>query len=418
METITVNMKSFIGPPYWTCPKCGADTFGVMLINRDSYMRRCSNCWHKADYRLPMLKKKIIYLDQFVVSDIMKLNNPGAKGHASVAKDPFWSELDELLRELRNLQLICCPAPREHEDESLLSPFFANLKKTYENLSGGVSFESGNAIKVQQVAELATAWARGTDPVFSFDASRVIDGEPHGWNNRFYAVTTPSYQEQYVDTLREEREKSHDGISAVFNKSWKVNKRSFAEWYDLEKNGLQKYMLQNVKRRHEKRMKLETTPWMLSLDDALDSESENMVQMILDIIYREARSTDAINPDELRNSFFTEYRLADAPFNKIGAAMYASIAIKAAGGQKQPPNQGMAADIEIISTLLPYCDAMFMDNGCRAILQDIPQSHRPEGVDRVYSMNRKIEFLDYLRTVHASASSEHLELVKQVYGER
>jgi hypothetical protein len=96
--------------------------------------------------------------------------------------------------------------------------------------------------------------------------------------------------------------------------------------------------------------------------------------------------------------------------------MYASIAIKAAGGQKKPPNQGMVTDIEVVSTLLPYCDAMFMDNGCRAILQDIPQSHRPEGVDRVYSMNRKDEFLDYLRSIRASATPEHLELVNQVYG--
>ena len=417
METLTVNMRNFIGPPYWTCPKCGADTFGVMFINRDSYMRRCRDCWHKADFRLPKLKKKIIYLDQFVVSEIMKLNDPIAKGHASVAADPFWSELDELLRKLRNLQLICCPASGEHENESLLSPFFANLKKTYENLSGGVAFESGNAIKVQQVAALAKAWARGTNPEFSFEASRITHGELHGWNNKFY-VTTSSYKEQYVDTLREEREELHDGITGVFNNSWKINKLSFAEWYDLEKNSHQKYMLRNVKIRHEKRMKLVTTPWLLSLDDALYSESENMVRMILNVINRETRSNDKTNPDELRNSFFTEFRMADAPFNKIGAAMYASIAIKAAGGQKKPPNRGMVADIEIVSTLLPYCDAMFMDNGCRAILQDIPQSHRPEGVDRVYSMNCKVEFLDYLRTIRASASPEHLELVKQVYGER
>jgi transcription elongation factor Elf1 len=408
-------MKNFIGPPYWTCPKCGADKFGVMLIDGDSYMRRCRDCWHKADFQLPKLKKKIIYLDQFVVSEIMKLNSPGAKSHAAVAANPFWSQLDELLKELRHFQLICCPASGEHENESLLSPFFANLKKTYENLSGGVSFESENAIKTQQVAALATAWARGTEPEFSLEASRIIHGNPHRWSERYY-ITTSSYKEQYVDTLREEREKLHNGMTDIFNNTWKVRTFSFAEWYDFEKNSHQKYMLTNVKCRNEKRMRLAVTPWLLSLDDILCSEPENMVRMIADIIRREARSNETIKPGELLESFFTEFRLADAPFNKIGAAMYASIAIKAAGGQKKPPNQGMVTDIEVVSTLLPYCDAMFMDNGCRAILQDIPQSHRPEGVDRVYSMNRKDEFLDYLRSIRASATPEHLELVNQVYG--
>jgi hypothetical protein len=414
---VNVNMKDLIGPPYWTCPKCGANQFGVMLINRGSYMRRCRDCCHKADFPLPKLKKKIIYLDQFVVSEIMKLNNPEAKGHAAVSADPFWSELDELLKKLRNLQLICCPSSGEHENESLLSPFFANLKRTYENLSGGVFFYSAYEIKTMQAATLAKAWARGTDPEFSFEASGVIHGEPHKWTERYY-LTTSSYKEQYIDALREQREKSHEGVSSIFNNTWRIKRFSFAEWYDLEKNSHQKYMLQNVISRSEKRKALAATPWLLTLDDLLHSEAENMVHMIGDIILREAQFDATVKPHELRQSFFTKFRLGDAPFNRIGAAMYASIAMKAASGQKKPPNQGMVTDIEVVSTVLPHCDAMFMDNGCRAILHDIPQSHRPDGIDRVYSMNRKAEFLDYLRSILASACPEHLEFVKQVYGDR
>jgi hypothetical protein len=420
MESRTVNMKDFIRAPYWTCPRCGVEKFGVLLINRDSYKRCCSECTHKADFPLPKLKKKIIYLDQFVISEIMKLNNPGTKAHAAVADNPFWSELDKLLKELRHLQLICCPASGEHENESLLSRSFAfaDFKKTYENLSGGVYFDSGNTIKTKQVVALVQAWARGIQHEFSFEASRIINGKPHGWSERCFPTTDSSYMEQHADTLREDRKKLHNGLSDVFNNTWKVKRLPFSEWYDLQINSYQTYMLRNAKSRNEKRMELAITPWLLSIEDILNSEYEYMVQIISEIIDREAQSNKTIKTGELCKSFFTECRLADAPFNKIRSAMYAAIAIRAAGGQKNPPDQGMITDIELVSTLLPYCDAMFMDNRCRATLQHIPKSHRPEGVEKVYSMNRKDEFLNYLRSIRAEASVDHLELVKQVYGGR
>ncbi len=40
------------------------------------------------------------------------------------------------------------------------------------------------------------------------------------------------------------------------------------------------------------------------------------------------------------------------------------------------PNQGTATDINIVSTLLPYCDAMFVDNKCRALFPTFPEITR------------------------------------------
>jgi hypothetical protein len=75
------------------------------------------------------LKKKILYLDQFVVSEIMKLRTADAKGHQAVAAEPFWAELAALLEKLGRLQLICCPDSGEHQNESLLSPFYQALNR-------------------------------------------------------------------------------------------------------------------------------------------------------------------------------------------------------------------------------------------------------------------------------------------------
>ena len=41
-----------------------------------------------------------------------------------------------------------------------------------------------------------------------------------------------------------------------------------------------------------------------------------------------------------------ENRIADAPFVKLQSLMFAAIAMRAAQGQKEPPNKGTATDID------------------------------------------------------------------------
>jgi len=96
--------------------------------------------------------------------------------------------------------------------------------------------------------------------------------------------------------------------------------------------------------------------------------------------------------------------------------MYASLAKKAAAGQKEIPNQGTATDINIVSTLLPYCDAMFVDNKCRALLRDIPKTHALPYPCRVFSPKTGADFIHYLTEIRDSAAPDHLRLVEQVYG--
>ena len=180
--------RDLLSPPWKTCPTCGKDKFGIGLISGSRLMRRCRDCWHKQDYQLPQLRKKIIYLDQFVISNLMKLENTTTKGHATVAADPFWPELHDLLFQLRQLQMICCPDSGSHVQESRTSPFNAELKKTYEQLSGGITFTAFESIECQQIGELALAWSEGREPAFDFDPSGVLSKDPNEWNERFYIV--------------------------------------------------------------------------------------------------------------------------------------------------------------------------------------------------------------------------------------
>jgi hypothetical protein len=92
--------------------------------------------------------------------------------------------------------------------------------------------------------------------------------------------------------------------------------------------------------------------------------------------------------------------------------------MRAAGGQKQPPNEGMATDIDTVAHILPYCDAMFVDNECRALLLNIPRRLQPEWVSRIYSMRVKDDFLAYLREVRNGITKEHVEGLREAYGDR
>src|ERR1019366_5381719 len=120
----------------------------------------------------------------------------------------------------------------------------------------------------------------------------------------------------------------------------------------------------------------------------------------------------------LEKDFGKANRIADAPFVKLQSLMYAAVAMRAAGGQKEPPNEGTTTDVDTVAHLLPYCDAMFMDNGCRSLLLDVPKDLRPADVEKVFSLNSKVEFLDYLRGIRASISAEQLHAIRDVYGER
>ena len=93
-----------------------------------------------------------------------------------------------------------------------------------------------------------------------------------------------------------------------------------------------------------------------------------------------------------------------------------SLAVKAAAGQKEIPNQGTATDINIASTLLPYCDAMFVDNKCRALLQDIPKEYALPYPCKVFSLKTGADFIQYLTGIRDSVTANHLALIKEVYG--
>jgi hypothetical protein len=352
--------REMISPPWRMCPSCGKDKFGVHIISGSRLMRRCRDCWHKQNYQLPELRKKIIYLDQFVISNLMKLKNPATKGHASVAADPFWRELHDLLFQLRQLQMICCPDSGSHEEESRTSPFNIELKKTYEALSSGITFEAFDSIRSEQIGELALAWSEGREPVFDFDPTGILSSDPNGWNEHFYIVfgDNPFISEAQ---LRQIRGELHANIARLFRDVWGKEKRNFEYWYDLERFSYQGHLGNAVVRSKKGRLEalvayrpgIEIS--LKDLEKTLPSFAENLLASMQHSMQhimqfpRDGGERSREEIDRLEREFGKVNRIAEAPFVKLQSLMFAAIAMRAAQGQKVPPNEGTTTDIDTVA---------------------------------------------------------------------
>jgi len=416
--------RDLISPPWRTCPACGKDKFGVGLISGSHLMRRCRDCWHKQDYRLPELRKRIIYLDQFVVSNLMKLENPGVKGHERIVALPFWCELRDLLFQLRQLQMICCPDSGSHEEESRISQYNAELKRTYEALSGGITFQAFDSVKSQQIDELARAWSESREVEYDFDPGRVLSKNPNEWSERFY-VTCSDNPFIVPSQLKLHRAQLHAHIARLFRDVWAKEKRSFRYWYDLERFSYQGHLGNAVVRSRKERLEamLAYRPGAeISLNDvekALPSFAESLLASLQHIMRfprgGAERSRDEVS--RLETEFGKANRIAEAPFVRLQSLMFAAMARRAAQGQKEPPDEGTTTDVETVAHLLPYCDAMFMDNRCRSLLLDVPKVLRPTETARVFSLNIKAHFIAYLRSVRDGMTPEHVAAIREVYGD-
>jgi hypothetical protein len=389
--------------------------FGVLSVSDTRCERRCRACFHTGTVYLPEIRKKIVYIDQFVFSNFVKMLDPEIDGHERATSDPFWKQLFETLGVVCHIQLVACPDSREHQHESLTSSFYKSLKHTYEHFSGGVSFHDSETIKLRQVAQIAKCWLKKEAVTFDFNAEEISSGRLHEWSGRIF-ITVDGLLPGTVDGLRTSRSKTHEGLQEVFAQ-WQRDKKPFREVFSIEKRGYRENLVNSYIKQFLKRAQMPAQIMrgqMPSLDEMLPSMAES--QMLgLQYLF-EADAVDKKQSTEMLREFLASDAIDEAPFSVIGAAMYASLSRKAASGQKRMPNQGTANDIEIVSTLLPYCDAMFMDNECSALWHDIPKSHTLPYLCRVFSKNTGADFIRYLTEIKDSATPEHLKLIEEVYG--
>ena len=72
-----------------------------------------------------------------------------------------------------------------------------------------------------------------------------------------------------------------------------------------------------------------------------------------------------------------------------------------------------------LSSNLPYCDAMFVDDECAQLLSEGRLAAAvSDYATRIFSTRTRDDFLAYLDAVEAEADPAHVDLVIRTYGEK
>lgn len=422
METIQFDPRIFISPPFVQCPICKKQSFGILSISSHSYSRRCKECMYppgnkirESSFSLPKLHKKIIYLDQFALSDMVKILDPSLSSNKTI--DPFWLSLFEKLDRLCKLQLIVCPISNFHQNESLLSSFYEKLKSMYLHLSHNINFYDNETIKRFQLLEYLRCWIDNKDcEALNFNTGRAIHGNIDGWNDKFIISVNCNFDSNFIEKLRKEREIIHEAIKDVFHR-WQTEKeRTFQDWFNEEVSSYGSSHLQGYINTFAKT--LQYMKGEISMDDYFpitNSYSNILLTQVQQTLEENGIDKSEIVPKTFE--FLKSPKLQNVPFIKISSMLWAAIARKTAlGGMKEPPNKGMVTDIEMISVLLPYCDAMFIDNACRGYLQEKPLCQDIGFCTKLFSIKNRQEFIEYLNGIENGMSEDHLSIVNEVYG--
>ena len=345
--------RDLISPPFRECPQCGNSALGVLEVGGQMYKRRCRECWYTDDRPLWPLDKKVIYVDQFAISNMMKAIDVTAKGHDRTAADPFWLSLFEGLERVCKLQLAVCPNSDAHLDESLLSPFFGPLKRMYEQLSHDVSFDFLNTIEQRQVHVALTAWLRGETPTFDFSPEQALNGRLNDWNDRFIISVDMSYPEEMVEGIRSMRDQVHENQVEMFREFCESTEADFDYWFEREQNGVARAIRRSCLAYVERCRDIATGRVPFRLENLYSSQGLDLYRLIVSVMKEQE-----VPPEEIPSgvmAFLDSDALKSVPFNRLRSLLWAVIAQKAVAGQRRPPNRGTLYDIQFVSVLLPYC---------------------------------------------------------------
>lgn len=414
-KIITITPRMFLSKPFIACPKCGKKEFGVLMINSYNYVRRCAECRHDESYPLPALSRKVIYIDQFAISDMMKSINPHLGKMNKV--DPFFKILFEKLDKLNKLQLIICPDSQSHFNESLASPFYKALKRLYEQLSHGTTFYDPDTIKRFEITNNFFGWIG--DKKEPLDIGDILMGDNlDGWQDRLIiSVSLRDQDPQLAGDIRKERDTSSKELEKIFNRWQTESKKTFNDWYEEEANSFGKSIFENYIRGLLDYEALSTgkIPVNMSTISSFLSESSVTITYIHSKLREKGFDDEKVLKTSLK--YFNSEKLKDLPYVKLSSALFASLAREAAQGRKKLPTKGMMNDIEAIASYAPFCDALFIDNECRKFLSNKDTKDKYDISKKVFSRDNKEEFINYLDAIEKSASKAHLNLVKEVYGE-
>lgn len=402
------------------CPAChAAGAFRPKGVMGQYWFIRCTNCGYYKDWPLPKITKRIIYLDQFVISNIVK------------AKQPFWSELHKKLYALAAFHLIVCPYSDIHKDESLLSHELRDqLKEMYRSFGDNGRFRVTHEIEQEQLLAAMRRWLGVAESQSRPAWREAFAADPHTWSDDLQVFADFPPHEPWVTDLRNRKQALHTDLESV-RANWLAEDRKFGEDVQRESLSYGRTLLEAYRELANGRQRLEAMmPDELKGifracvgPDRFDPHTPPGVQPGVMLVHWLAAEVYKARPDvhdpvAVVEQFFQSVEAANAPFQYITSRLWEAIAQKVRnpkGPRKSKPSDNY--DVKAIATFAPYCDAMVVDNEFREMASqknvDVPGKF---GV-RLFSLTERTrdEFIAYLDSLWGELSDAHREGLALIY---
>ncbi|WP_420632848.1 hypothetical protein [Candidatus Palauibacter sp.] len=407
----------FITGPFRACPQCGHPQLGTLSVTGNVHARRCRNCFYDQKEQLPPLAKKLIYLDQMVLSGMAKEIDP-VRREKTRRSDAFWLKAFDQIDRLVELQLIVCPNSPIHEVESSYDDRYESVRKRlYKHLASGVSLRSPHEVRMAQLAEAFDAWLEDRDPDWGrITREDVIRGELDRWSDRLLVTANLGHLPGEIERRRKSRDRTHEAWRQLWERWAAEDEMSIEDFFQRERRGVADAALQCF-RAHIERWHGVTTGAEVVEDPTqlMPGWPVQLVSWVLRRLEEEGVPEDGRLQDAA--CFLYSDQALCAPENHLGALLHASLAWRARSGQKCP-DRGTPNDIAFIAAYLPYCDAMYIDNPFAQLLSEGRlAAAAKDHPTKIFSKRSQNSFLEYLYELEADAEPAHLDLVVQTYGE-
>ena len=194
------------------CPGCGDKScFGNVMVNRSTLLRGCTKCKYKVRVPLPELKKKIVYLDQSLLSSAFKLRDQ--KSVAAL----------ERVSNLASKQLLVAPHSNIHDDETQLWSGYEGqtpdqLMRFIKKAARGLQFKPHYEVEKEQAYRAFEAFRAAGQATYIPLEQDVFRGDPHEWHDYVYiSVQRPPIG---FDEQRQRKERATREMVNAFE-SWR-----------------------------------------------------------------------------------------------------------------------------------------------------------------------------------------------------
>ncbi len=385
------------------CPSCkGKESFGNVDIHNNQILQGCKYCTYSHRIQLPNIRKKILYLDQFVFSGLYRVS------------DSRFQEAIAYIKKAIGMQLLIVPYSSVHEDEAYQwrghdGRTKEDLLEFIRNLSYEYRFRLSEEVQRIQIIKAFKSFLDETHHEYEQEERDVFEEDIHKWDS--YIQIGVNQYEPDIELIRNLKTRATEALVDLFDE-WHSSSTTFAEDELAELKAAGQNYLSSYSN-------FVTRIYEGDYNALADAPMCSMVVQTMIIILQEQGSLE--NNIEKIGKFFDSDYFFHIPYQELSSKIFAKLQdmVKHGAFQNREDSikrlRGLYYDVEHIATYAPYCDAIVIDNQMAEIVHDPRIALEQTYGVKVFSLNNWNKLFEWIKSLEAEMSNEHKSGLAKAY---